>query len=240
MKKVIYSIVLVATIASLASCGGPKREPGKTYMPDMAYSRAYESYPNLDSAVFTDVESSAGNKIYYDRRPVLGAVKRGQMGVYHGTNDSMGIVGAASYANPLPDTSMVKTDKEESERLYKIYCAICHGEKLDGQGPLVASGKWAGAAANLMDLTKFGQPVYADGRVFHSITYGKNQMGGYASQLNIKQRWMVVNYIRSKQAVAAKAAAAKPAATVDAKGKEVKPTTGKDTVPATAVVKTTK
>ncbi len=84
-------------------------------------------------------------------------------------------------------------------RLYKIYCAICHSEKLDGQGPIVASGKYSVAAANLMDLAKFGKTAYPDGKVFHTITYGKGQMGGYGSQLNNKQRWMVVNYIRSKQ-----------------------------------------
>jgi hypothetical protein len=31
------------------------------------------------------------------------------------------------------------------------------------------------------------------------MTYGKNLMGSYASQLNPVQRWMVVAYIRSKQ-----------------------------------------
>jgi len=36
-------------------------------------------------------------------------------------------------------------------------------------------------------------------------------MGSYASQLNTEQRWMVIAYIKSKQA-AAKPAAANPAA----------------------------
>jgi hypothetical protein len=39
----------------------------------------------------------------------------------------------------------------------------------------------------------------ADGTMFHSITYGKNNMGSYASQLDRKQRWMVVKYIRTLQ-----------------------------------------
>jgi mono/diheme cytochrome c family protein len=173
----------------------------------MAYSRAYESYPNLDPNVFTDQDSAAGNKIYYDRKPAKGAVKRGQMGVYNGTNDSAGLTFAKTYANPLTDSMMTKSTMEESERLYKIYCGICHGEKLDGQGPLVTSGKWAGQPAVLTDVTKFGKAVYPDGSIFHSITYGKNQMGSYASQLNVKQRWMIVNYIRSKQVVAAPASA---------------------------------
>jgi hypothetical protein len=51
-----------------------------------------------------------------------------------------------------------------------------------------------------------------DGQMFYSITYGKNAMGSYASQLSTTQRWMVIHYINNKQ-VPAKAAA--PAAKAD-------------------------
>jgi hypothetical protein len=36
--------------------------------------------------------------------------------------------------------------------------------------------------------------------MFYSVTYGKNKMGSYASQLNTEQRWMVIDYIKAKQA----------------------------------------
>lgn len=35
--------------------------------------------------------------------------------------------------------------------------------------------------------------------MFHSVTYGKNLMGSYASQLNTLQRWEVIAYIKMKQ-----------------------------------------
>ena len=38
--------------------------------------------------------------------------------------------------------------------------------------------------------------------MFHVVTYGKNNMGSYASQLDKKQRWMVVEYVKSQQALA--------------------------------------
>ncbi|MBL7727522.1 MAG: cytochrome c [Dinghuibacter sp.] len=217
--------VAVAALVVVAGCNGPKREPGRTYMPDMAYSRAYESYPDLDTNVFTGNAAQAGNKIYYDRLPVAGTVKRGIVTVYHGTNDSVGIAYSKTVANPMPDTLMAGADKTESERLFNIYCAVCHGTKMDGQGPLVTSGKWAGIPANLMDLTKFGKAIYPDGQLFHTITYGKNTMGGYASQLKDKQRWMLVNYIRSKQATVKPAAAAPAAGTTAA----AKPAAATDT-----------
>ena len=38
-----------------------------------------------------------------------------------------------------------------------------------------------------------GLPV---GKMYHSITYGKNLMGSYASQLTPEQRWEVICYIQ--------------------------------------------
>jgi mono/diheme cytochrome c family protein len=40
----------------------------------------------------------------------------------------------------------------------------------------------------------------AEGTMYHSVTYGKNSMGSYASQLSTEQRWMVIHYIKEKQA----------------------------------------
>lgn len=206
MKKLIY-ISTIALSVVMISCGGPKREPGSTYMPDMAYSRAYESYPDLDPDVFTNEEGKAGSRIYYDRKPVSGTMKRGQVGTFRFSNDSAGKAAANAVVNPLSTDSTAKVDLKEAERLFNIYCAICHGTDMKGAGPLVASGKWAGVAANLME-DKFTKAKYGDGQIFHSITYGKNQMGGYGSQLSNKQRWMLVSYIRSKQAASAPKATA--------------------------------
>jgi hypothetical protein len=41
-----------------------------------------------------------------------------------------------------------------------------------------------------------------DGQMFYSVTYGKNAMGSYASQLSTKQRWMIIHYIKEKQGLA--------------------------------------
>jgi hypothetical protein len=39
-----------------------------------------------------------------------------------------------------------------------------------------------------------------EGQMFYSVTYGKNKMGSYASQLDARQRWMVIQFIKSRQA----------------------------------------
>jgi mono/diheme cytochrome c family protein len=59
--------------------------------------------------------------------------------------------------------------------------------------------------------------------MFHSITYGKNNMGSYASQLSRQQRWMVIKYVRTLQGPATAAPAAD--STGAAKTKTVKDST---------------
>jgi mono/diheme cytochrome c family protein len=87
----------------------------------------------------------------------------------------------------------------EAARLYLVNCAICHGAKLDGNGPLYngGNGPFPAAPRNLIS-----DPVtvnMAEGTMYHAMTYGKNAMGSYASQLTSAQRWMIAHYIKEKQ-----------------------------------------
>ena len=88
---------------------------------------------------------------------------------------------------------------KEAERLYLVNCGICHGMKLDGNGPLYNGGNGPFAAAPKNLIADPVVKVMPDGQMFYSITYGKGQMGPYGSQLSTTQRWMVVHYIKSKQ-----------------------------------------
>jgi mono/diheme cytochrome c family protein len=190
MNKSIYITLFAACLALAFTSCGSKRKPGKIYMPDMAYSRAYEAYSELDTNVYTMGRSDA-HKIYFNAMPPAGTVKRGELPAYTGTNDSIGYKASASLQNPV--TVFTKDELAEAGRLYNINCGVCHGEKGTGNGPI--AGK-IGAVANLT------LPQYVsmtDGTMFHSLTYGKNNMGSYASQLDRKQRWMVINYVRALQ-----------------------------------------
>ena len=186
MKKIriLLALILVALlVTTIESCDG-KREPGKTYMPDMAYSRAFEAYaPN-------NLKEEGINYIPY---PVAGTIRRGDLYPYTLPNDSNGYKMSAEVKDPLPPLDTIQM--AEAQRLFNINCAICHGPKLDAQGPLSTGGK-VPAVANLTLAQYVKMPV---GTMFHSITYGKNNMGSYASQLSRKQRWMVIQYVKSQQ-----------------------------------------
>jgi mono/diheme cytochrome c family protein len=198
-------------IVSFSSCSNGKKQPGKIYMPDMTYSRAVETYSLLDSTVFTADAGNRGHEIYYNRKPVDGTIKMGELFPYTLPNDSAGYAMSAEVKNPLPP--LTGKDSAETARLFNINCAICHGVDGKATGPLSTSGK-IGAVAN------FTLDIYvkmADGTMYHSINYGKNNMGSYASQLDRKQRWQLVQYIRTLQPKpeATATAAAAPAAKSD-------------------------
>ena len=205
MKKIAIITGVVTAGLLLSSCRD-KRNAGHAYMPDMFYSRAYETYAALDSSRFTGDTLERGGKIYYDRMPVAGTVAREDMPAFPLAMDKIGDTAATNYKasvnvpNPLPALSAV--DYLEAARLYLVNCGICHGDKLDGNGPLYngGNGPYQAAPKNLI-----ADPVVSkmpDGQMFYSVTYGKNAMGSYASQLSTKQRWMIIHYIKEKQNVA--------------------------------------
>lgn len=177
-----YFFLLTLTAAALFSCHN-KREPGRVYMPDMAYSRAYEAYaPN----------NLRQEGINYNPSPVEGTIRRGDFFPYTLPNDSNGYKMAATVKDPLPPIDTLQM--LEAQRLFNVNCAVCHGEKLNAQGPL------AGKVGGIANLTLPQYVAEPEGQMFHVATYGKGNMGSYASQLSKKQRWMVIQYIKSVQA----------------------------------------
>lgn len=198
MKKIKFSsIIIMLIIATVVFIGcRDKRNPAPSYMPDMAFSRAYDPYSG---------NNLKQNGINYTGHPVEGTVRRGDLFAYTIPNDSNGYKSSVSIKNPLEPFD--STLMPEAKRLYNINCAICHGENLDAQGPL--AGK-VGGIANLTVAQYVNQPV---GQMFHVVTYGKGNMGSYAAQLDRKQRWMVVQYVKSQQLKGGAASGTAPAAT---------------------------
>lgn len=195
MKKLSIIVVLIALAAW--SCSDVRRSPGRVYMPDMAYSRAVESY--------TDLDTLHKQGINYNQMPVPGTIKRGEMFPFSLMKDSAGstVNYEASKAIAMPLAKLSAVQFTEAERLYLVNCGICHGKALDGAGPLKKRPDGSEGPYGAQPAVLIGNPTYENmpaGQMFYSVTYGKGQMGSYASQLNSTQRWMVVQYIKSKQA----------------------------------------
>ena len=101
---------------------------------------------------------------------------------------------AAKDRNPL-----VLTNKNSSEmlmkgkELYTAMCQHCHGEKGDGNGPMVLSGAYVGVPAYA------DRSSLSDGQIFYSIYYGKGMMGAHNSLVSKKEIWTLVHYVRQFQ-----------------------------------------
>src|SRR5258708_129768 len=205
-KKISILSLIVLAVMIVISCSDVKRKPGRVYMPDMAYSRAYETY----SVTAEQKEALQKKGIHYSNIPVAGTIKRGELFPFllakDKDGDSTNYVASKQVQSPLPALDSVQNI--EAERLYLVNCGICHGSKLDGNGPLYKDGTrpFPPAPKNLFSYPIIS--VMSEGQMFYSVIYGKNKMGSYASQLDTRQRWMVIHYIKSKRTEAKSGAAA--------------------------------
>lgn len=103
---------------------------------------------------------------------------------------------AKEMANPIP---VSPESLKKGETLYKIYCAACHG--LTGAADSPVSSKIG--AISLTD--SYVQESLTDGWVWGTITFGSYVMPAYgvpqgkrgSNDLNVEERWHVVNYVKN-------------------------------------------
>src|SRR5690606_10983491 len=127
-KSIVVAGLLLGMGLAACNSGNMRRNPGKIYAPDMTYSQAYDAYtanPN-----FADSQTS--------RQPVAGTVAMG-----HELPDHLVEGDTNAYKTFTTDLRFTEDQVAEGGRLYNIYCGICHGTAMDGQGPLYTSGKFA-------------------------------------------------------------------------------------------------
>ncbi|MGB3152794.1 MAG: cytochrome c [Maribacter sp.] len=173
-KKI--GIVTFLTIAFVACQDDSK--PNYQYMPNMYEPVGYETYEKVD---FLPAGSEA-------MIPPANTINRGWL-PYGFDNSPEGKELARLNTSPL-DSLATEENLAVGGQLYTIYCAICHGDKGKGQGTLVKREKILGV------------PSYDDavrnitvGTTFHTMQYGLNSMGSYASQMNTEEMWQVSEYV---------------------------------------------
>lgn len=101
-------------------------------------------------------------------------------------------------SNPLPVDSLHVL---EGKKLYTVFCAPCHGDKGDGQGHLVQIDKFSGVPSYLDGNSSRGGAMkdLSAGKIYHTITYGVNNMGPHASIVTPEERWKIVTYVQQLQ-----------------------------------------
>lgn len=216
-RKVLAGAVIAL---GLTSCTEDPDSPGIEFMPDMYRSTGYEAYLKKfdnDSAEFFDrqfekmgieidaIEDSTEKKnlisdvqALYDvfnqgivtRKPVDGSVAEGKKPFLASASDRSSARGVKM---PLEYNAQ---NLKEGKAYYEIFCDHCHGEKGDGNGPMVSKGvypvpppSYSGAAAKGLSA----------GEIYHTIYFGKGMMGSHASQISEDKRWKIVMYVQTLQ-----------------------------------------
>ena len=224
MKRNINLIVamhiLLFVTFLLPSCESDPDSPGNEYMPDMYRSPAIEVYVDYGEIrgrenkelksklsakhtpkytipfVGTDEEHV---KMMMPNKRKAGLAWRESHGLYGWdlSTESEYEMTRMDTINPLTmNAGNAELILANGKTLYTSMCSHCHGEKGDGNGPMIQSGAYGdmGVVPAYKSLD-----TLSEGKIFHSIYYGKGFMGAHGSLLNKKEIWTLVHYIRQFQ-----------------------------------------
>lgn len=92
--------------------------------------------------------------------------------------------------NPVP---IDEVSLQRGGILYSIHCKLCHGDSGQGDGSL--ADYYSDRPPS--DLTARNISAQFDGVLFRTITQGLGQMPPLAENLSPRERWDVVNYVRT-------------------------------------------
>lgn len=210
-------VPVVAFLFVLGSCVSDPDSSGLEYMPDMYRSPSIEAYvdhgevrgrenkkyklaltaltpPNHTVPYYGDADSTLVQLMlpYARKANIAFRASHGLYGFDFSLEDEYAL--AIDDKNAMPITN--KNSEEmflKGKELYSAMCQHCHGEKGDGNGPMVLSGAYVGVP-NYAD-----RATLSDGQIFYSIYYGKGMMGAHSSLVNKKEIWTLVHYVRKFQ-----------------------------------------
>jgi mono/diheme cytochrome c family protein len=202
MNRIAKFSTAIIALATLHSCTVDPNAAGVEYMPDMYRSPALEAYVDYGTNKTMDwtqqQKEAAGLKPVLVRTPPQGTIPfvksdmRAFVMPYALNNTPEDYERAATeIKSPLLST---KAHVLRGKEIYTTMCTHCHGEAGHGDGAISKNGHIQGIpdyATKLKDLS--------EGKMYHTITYGKGLMGQHASQLNQLERWQVIEYVKLLQ-----------------------------------------
>jgi mono/diheme cytochrome c family protein len=188
----IFAVVVILVVAIAGTRGSFSRRTPIEVFPDMDrqlklrpqtgngfFANGLSSQPQVAGTVArsTPLQTAAGPVYPYEDQPV-------NTGRVTGTTNFVEL-------NPL------LVDRQLMERGWErfgIYCAPCHGQLGDGNGITKKYGM--AVVGNFHDKRIVQMP---DGEIFNTVSYGKGLMQGYAGQVEVRDRWAIIAYVRALQ-----------------------------------------
>ena len=173
----------------LASCGvSDSNSPGVEYMPDMYRSPSIEPYVDYENPNQMSARLPVEGTIVY----TANAEEEMYNFPYVYENSFEGYELSAENMSPV---AMDENTVAEGKKIYLNFCIHCHGKTGKGDGAIPTKADYPPPPAYDGNALK----NLPEGKMYHTLTFGKGMMGSHASQLSPKERWMVIQYVKYLQ-----------------------------------------
>lgn len=141
----------------------------------------------IDWIVFMEIQPSYGTQ-EFDPETGLGSLPVPARSIP--VEGAAYVPGAGAPINPVPadETSLAR-----GAQLFSIHCQMCHGETGEGNGTISAFLIQKKPANLTSDLVQNKD----DGTLFLTLSNGFGLMPALNENLTVRERWDVVNYIRT-------------------------------------------
>ncbi|MEO7157690.1 MAG: cytochrome c [Vicinamibacterales bacterium] len=169
MRSKHFTLALLAATALVAGC-----------RQDMHDAPRYEAFEA--SSTFADNRAS--------RVPPTGTVARGWL------RDDDALYTGKIAGQPVDEFPFAigRDELARGQQRFNIYCTPCHGRLGDGNGMVVQRGLRQAASYHQDRLRQEKLGYFYD-----VITNGFGAMQGYAEQIPVRDRWLIVAYVRTLQ-----------------------------------------
>jgi mono/diheme cytochrome c family protein len=162
------------------ACSSDPTQPRYEFVPDMVEAVPFEAFSK--NPVTRDGMTMIA--------PAKGTIPRGFSPLHFGAGKEEAERAGRELTNPIARTPEALT---RGEKVFGIFCAVCHGTGGLADGPVVARFP---APPSLLAANAKSMP---DGRMFHVVSRGQGLMPSYAAQVSAADRWKAVHYVRKLQ-----------------------------------------
>jgi mono/diheme cytochrome c family protein len=185
-KVLGMAVITVVTAIVTSSCNN-KRDTGWEYAPNMYEKIAFDpdqANPNFKDGKTAQVPPAGTTPVGFTRFD------------YPKTMDGYNQASIEVKSILAPNAKNLA----DGQQLFMAFCSPCHGKTGQGDGTVVAHGFPPPPSYSKGQSSRGGaMKDLTDGKIYHTITYGLNAMGSYASQLSPEERWKVVLYVHHLQ-----------------------------------------
>jgi mono/diheme cytochrome c family protein len=166
-------LLVLAILAAVALVAGCRQ--------DMHDAPRYEAF---------EASSAVGGDNRASRIPPVGTVPRGWL------REDEALYSGKVAGQPIDQFpfAIAHADLARGQERFNIYCTPCHGKLGDGNGMVVQRG--------LRQAASFHQDRLRQEKIgyfFDVITNGFGAMPDYAAQIPVRDRWLIVAYVRTLQ-----------------------------------------